>query len=79
MFEREPSEGEVQNQEGHRYEVTADLAYLKRSIRTEGELAIAQSGAKKGEAYLTIMPRYTRVFRYDIAAIFAYLNTQTVC
>ncbi|WP_415926378.1 hypothetical protein PN836_018505 [Ningiella sp. W23] len=76
LFTRDPRKRGVQNQEKHEYEVRADLNYLKRSIRNaEAELALVESGAKAGEAYLPIMPRYTTqvIPDKDISAIYSFL------
>ncbi|MGQ8366105.1 family 16 glycoside hydrolase [Glaciecola sp. 1036] len=79
LFAMEPRKRWVQNQEGHLYEVRADKNYLERSIRSaDAELAIAESGAKEGEPYLPIMPRYNQEIIPDknISAIYAYLKTR---
>ncbi|MFC4701557.1 family 16 glycoside hydrolase [Glaciecola siphonariae] len=76
LFTREPRKREVQNQEGHIYEVRADSNYLKRSIRNaEAELAIAETGSKAGSAYLPIMPRYNEqvIPDKDVSAIYSFL------
>ena len=79
LFTRDGRKRWVQNQEKHAYEVRADYNYLKRSIRSaDTELAIVESGAKKDQAYLPIMPRYNEqtISDKDISAIFAYLQTR---
>ena len=79
LFTRDIRKRLVQNQEKHEYEVRADGNYLRRSIRNaEAELAIAESGNNKGNAYLPIMPRYNEqiVADKDISAIYSYLLTR---
>ncbi|MDB4562872.1 hypothetical protein N9113_04550 [Akkermansiaceae bacterium] len=64
--------------EQHRQEVTADLKYLTQSLRSPiSDLAIAESGATKGEPYLPVMPPYDRSFLSDkkVQAIHHYLLT----
>ncbi len=64
--------------EQHRQEVTADLKYLTQSLRSPIEdLAIAESGATKGQAYLPIMPPYDMSFLSEkkVQAIHHYLLT----
>ena len=78
LFTRDIRTRWVENQEKHRYEVRADLNYLTRSVRNaEAELAIAESGVKKNQAYLPIMPRYNQetIPEKDLSAIYAYLQT----
>jgi len=79
LFKREPRDREiVEGGEGHRFTIKADRQYLHRSIRAAtDQLAIAESGAKKGEAFLPIMPAFSAQVLSDaqIDAIGAYLAT----
>lgn len=79
LFKREPRNREVvEGGEGHRFTVKADRQYLHRSLREpEAQLAIAESGAKKGEAYLPIMPAFSAQVLSDmqIDALGDYLAT----
>lgn len=79
LFKREPRDREiVEGGEGHRFTIKADRQYLHRSIRAAtDQLAIAESGTKKGEAFLPIMPAFSAQVLSDaqIDAIGAYLAT----
>ncbi len=79
LFKREPRDREVvEGGEGHRFTIKADRQYLHRSIRSAtDQLAIAESGAKKGEAFLPIMPAFSAQVLSDIQinAIGDYLAT----
>lgn len=79
LFKREPRNREVvEGGEGHRFTIKADRQYLHRSLREpEAQLAIAESGAKKGEAYLPIMPAFSAQILSDVQidAIGDYLAT----
>ena len=79
LFKREPRNREVvEGGEGHRFTIKADRQYLHRSLRASTEqLAIAESGAKKGEAFLPIMPVFSAqvVSDVQIDAIGDYLAT----
>jgi mono/diheme cytochrome c family protein len=78
LFQGEPRAREVVEGEGHRFSVKATRSYLKRSIRTPADqLAVAESGPTKGEAYLPVMPAYPRDILDDqkIEAIGDYLTT----
>ena len=64
--------------EKHRQSVKADLAYFTQSVRNPNEdLAVAESGAKKGEPYLPVMPPYDAKILSDfkLKAIYQYLLT----
>lgn len=64
--------------EKHRQEVTADLKYLTQSLRQpHADLAIAESGPTKGQAYLPVMPPYDGSFisGFKTKAIYQYLLT----
>jgi hypothetical protein len=80
LFKREPRNREiVEGGEGHRFTIKADRQYLHRSIRAStDQLAIAESGAKKGEAFLPIMPAFSTQVLSDlqINAIGDYLATR---
>lgn len=82
LFKREPRNREVvEGGEGHRFTIKADRQYLHRSLREpEAQLAIAESGAKKGEAFLPIMPAFSAQVLSDmqIDAIGDYLTTLNV-
>ncbi|PUA28583.1 MAG: hypothetical protein B0W54_11585 [Cellvibrio sp. 79] len=79
LFKREPRDREiVEGGEGHRFTIKADRQYLHRSIRSAtDQLAVAETGAKKGEAFLPIMPAFSAQVLSDlqIDAIGAYLAT----
>ena len=79
LFKREPRDREiVEGGEGHRFTIKADRQYLHRSIRSAtDQLAVAESGAKKGEAFLPIMPAFSPQVLSDlqINAIGDYLTT----
>ncbi|MFC3117153.1 DUF7133 domain-containing protein [Cellvibrio fontiphilus] len=79
LFKREPRNREVvEGGEGHRFTVKADRQYLHRSLREpEAQLAISESGAKKGEPYLPIMPAFSAQVLSDVQidAIGDYLAT----
>jgi hypothetical protein len=79
LFKREPRDREiVEGGEGHRFTIKADRQYLHRSIRSAtDQLAVAESGAKKGEAFLPIMPAFSAQILSDlqIDAIGDYLAT----
>lgn len=66
----------VEGEEERRFTVKADHSYLTRSLRDpESQLAVAEWGAKKGEAYLPVMPAFREnIFTdKDVDAIGAYL------
>ena len=79
LFKREPRDREIaEGGEGHRFTIKADRQYLHRSVRdAAGQLAIAESGAKKGEAFLPIMPSFSQQVLSDVQidAIGDYLAT----
>jgi hypothetical protein len=78
LIQPEPRAREVVEGEGHRFSVKATRAYLSRSIRAPADqLAVAESGPTKGEAYLPVMPAYPREILDDqkIEAIGDYLAT----
>src|SRR5690606_19978054 len=61
-----------------RFTIKADYNYLHRSVREPAtELATIESGDRKGEAYLPIMPPYMEqtLSDKDLLAISAYLET----
>lgn len=82
LFKREPRNREVvEGGEGHRFTIKADRQYMHRSLREpEAQLAIAETGAKKGEAYLPIMPAFSAQILSDVQidAIGDYLATLNV-
>lgn len=79
LFKREPRNREVvEGGEGHRFTIKADRQYLHRSLREpEAQVAIAESGAKNGEAFLPIMPTYSAQILSDVQinALGDYLAT----
>jgi len=79
LFKREPRDREVvEGGEGHRFTIKADRQYLHRSLRAApDQLAVAESGAKKGEAFLPIMPAFSAQVLSDVQidAIGDYLAT----
>lgn len=79
LFKREPRDREiVEGGEGHRFTIKADRQYLHRSIRAAtDQLAVAENGAKKGEAFMPIMPAFSAQVLSDvqISAIGDYLAT----
>ncbi|WP_191968571.1 cytochrome c [Cellvibrio sp. KY-GH-1] len=79
LFKREVRDrAVVEGGEGHRFTIKANREYLHRSLRDpSSQLAIAESGAKKGEAFLPIMPAFSAQTLSDVQidAIGAYLST----
>jgi hypothetical protein len=79
LFTREPRSREVvEGGEGHRFNIKADSGYLHRSVRAPtDQVAVAEKGAKKGEAYPPIMPPFNAQVISDtqINAVGAYLAT----
>lgn len=64
--------------EKHRLEVNANLKYLTQSLRQpHADLAIAESGATKGQPYLPVMPPYDGSFisGFKTKALYQYLLT----
>ncbi len=78
LIQGEPRAREVAEGEGHRFSVKASRSYLLRSIRAPAEqLAVAESGPTKGQAYLPVMPAFPRDLLDDskVEAIGDYLAT----
>ena len=79
LFKREPRNREVvEGGEGHRFTIKANREYLHRSLRdATSQLAVAETGAKQGEAFLPIMPTFSAQVLSDVQidAIGAYLAT----
>lgn len=79
LFTSEPRSREVvEGGEGHRFNIKADSGYLHRSVRAPtDQIAVAEHGAKKGEAYPPIMPPFNAQVISDtqINAVGAYLAT----
>ena len=79
LFRAEPRTREVvEGGEGHRFQVKASREYLHRSVRTPADqLAVAESGATKGQPYLPVMPPFAKDVLSDaqIDAIGDYLAT----
>jgi hypothetical protein len=68
----------VEGGEGHRFQVKANREYLHRSVREPMEqLAVAESGATKGQPYLPVMPVFQKETLSDaqVDAIGDYLAT----
>lgn len=68
----------VEGGEGHRFAVKANRQYLQRSLREPAEqLAVAESGPTRGQAYLPVMPVFgaETLSDQDIDAIGDYLAT----
>jgi mono/diheme cytochrome c family protein len=68
----------VEGGEWHRFQVKANRQYLHRSVREPaGQLAVAESGATQGQAYLPVMPAFPKEALTDaqIDAIGDYLAT----
>ncbi len=79
LFQAEPRVREVvEGGEGHRFQVKAGREYLHRSVRAPSEqLAVAENGPKRGEAFLPVMPPFTQDVLSDtqVDAIGDYLAT----
>jgi hypothetical protein len=79
LFKKEPRDREVvEGGEGHRFTIKANREYLHRSLRdSTSQLAVAENGAKRGEAFLPIMPSFSSQVLSDVQidAIGAYLAT----
>jgi mono/diheme cytochrome c family protein len=79
LFRTEPRTREVaEGGEGHRFQVKANRQYLHRSIREPaGQLAVSESGANQGQAYLPVMPPFPKEALTDaqVDAIGDYLAT----
>lgn len=79
LFQSEPRAREVVEGEDHRrFQIKAGYEYLHRSLRDPGaQLAVNESGAKRGEPFLPVMPPYTPEVLSDaqIDAIGDYLAT----
>jgi len=78
VFQKNPREREITTADQKRTRIKADETYFSRSLRTPAEeIAIAESGATKGEAYLPVMPPYpeTVVDPLRLSAIHHYLLT----
>lgn len=79
LFTKEPRSREVlEGGEGHKFNIKADREYLHHSVRSPtDQIAIAEKGAKKGEAYPPIMPPFNAQILSDtqIDMIGAYLAT----
>ena len=77
LFTREPRLREVvEGGEGHRFNIKTNSEYLYRSVRSPtDQLAVAEKGEKKGEAYLPVMPPFNSQILNDIQidAIGTYL------
>jgi hypothetical protein len=72
--QREVAEGE----DGRRFQIKAGREYLHRSVRDPAaQLAVAESGPTRGQAYLPVMPPYTKELLSDrqIDSIGDYLAT----
>ena len=68
----------VEGGEGHRFQVKAGREYVRQSVRMPAEqLAVAESGPTKGQAYLPVMPAFAKETLSDaqVDAIGDYLAT----
>ena len=79
LFQKDARQVEVlAGGEQHRETIKADFKYFQQSVRNpHADLAIAEQGSKKGEAYLPVMPPYPKDFLSDfkVKAIYQYLLT----
>ena len=79
LFRPEPRAREiVEGGEGHRFQIKAGREYLHHSVRDPmDQLAVAESGPTKGQAYLPVMPVFQAEVLSDqqIDAIGDYLAT----
>jgi hypothetical protein len=79
LFVNEAREREVKAvNKDERRKVKADKGYFLNSVRKSwDELAVAESGPTKGEAYLPVMPMYTRevIPDQDLESVWHYLRT----
>ena len=81
LIRAEPRDREVEEGEGHRFQVKAGREYLHRSVRAPADqLAVAEGGSKRGEAYPPAMPAFTKDVLSDVQidAIGDYLATLNV-
>lgn len=82
LFTRIPRNRDIaEGGEKHKFTIKADTGYLHRSLRSPTEqLAIAETGAKTGEIYPSIMPTFSTQILSDVQidAIGAYLATQNL-
>ncbi|HEU5133909.1 MAG TPA: hypothetical protein VFU13_02080 [Steroidobacteraceae bacterium] len=68
----------VEGGEGHRFQIKAGREYVRSSVRTPADqLAVAESGPTRGQAYLPVMPAFGREVLTDaqVDAIADYLAT----
>lgn len=68
----------VEGSEGHRFQVKANREYLRHSVREPADqLAVAESGPTRGQAYLPVMPPFSTdvVSDQQLEAIGDYLAT----
>lgn len=79
LFGSTPRDREIiESAEGHRFTIKTDRTYLHNSVRSPNlQHAIYESGPKMGDAYLPIMPPYSKQVIADkqLDAIGAYLAT----
>jgi hypothetical protein len=79
LFRREGRMREVaEGADGRRFQVKVSREYLHRSIRTPAaQLAVAESGPTRGQAYLSVMPAFPTELLSDrqVDAIGDYLAT----
>ncbi len=81
LMRTEPRMREVAEGEGHRFQIKAGREYLHRSVRAPADqLAVAESGPTRGQAYLPVMPAFPKEILSDrqIDAIGDYLATLNV-
>ncbi|MDN4502601.1 c-type cytochrome [Alteromonadaceae bacterium BrNp21-10] len=79
LFTLTPRDREiVEGGENHHFQIKADRKYLHTSIRTPAaQLAVSENGKNKGQAYMPIMPAFSKQVLNDqqVDAIGAYLAT----
>ena len=79
LFQLTPRDRDIiEGGENHRFTIKADRNYLHNSVRTPAaQLAIAEQGNNQGQAYLPIMPVFSKQTLSDqqVDAIGAYLAT----
>lgn len=79
LFELTPRDRVIiEGGENHQFTIKADRNYLHNSIRTPAaQLAVAEQGSNKGQAFMPIMPAFSKQILSDqqVDAIGAYLAT----
>jgi hypothetical protein len=79
LFRPDPRMREVaEGADGRRFQVKAGREYLHRSVRTpSAQLAVAENGPTRGQAYLPVMPAFSTELLSDrqVDALGDYLST----